>query len=435
MSAVHANKDKKDTKSHEKGLKTDTPQAQYSVPFDVNSANITELQRMIGNRGVQHLLAQRKPHSNMIQREGEEITAWMGGANYMVVAGDTLWDIAQRTYGDGHYWREIYTANPDKVGNNGNLILIGTQLNLPSIEVPVASGVSQQPSTPEASSTASSTSSPSTSSSQTSTDQTTSSQPTPEAPSTTSSTSSPSTTSSQTSTNQTTSSTPDLNPSSPARSCLFPAFRWNLDNIPVEIAPMPVPGGILIFSLSLRGNITFQKSGSCLPWSIDQTGLRVEANQAVDEFTTGMRINSIGSGQMSLGTTWGPEFVSNEFRYVPPSTMVYIAQTRNMEPIVLGDYMCNLNLGYEMRVTYVPLPNQTASEPVAVPTPEISEGQPAWLTALEVAGGIVLIVGAAALVAGTLAEDVATGGAGIVDDPISFATAAGMFQQGAAMAF
>ena len=58
-----------------------------------------------------------------------------GGGPYEVVPGDTLWGIAERTYGQGRYWRDIYDANPGKTQEGGNLIFPGTILDLPPINV------------------------------------------------------------------------------------------------------------------------------------------------------------------------------------------------------------------------------------------------------------------------------------------------------------
>jgi hypothetical protein len=58
-----------------------------------------------------------------------------GGAEYEVVRGDTLWAIAERTYGHGRYWRQIYEANRDRVREGGNLIFPGTRLDLPAVNI------------------------------------------------------------------------------------------------------------------------------------------------------------------------------------------------------------------------------------------------------------------------------------------------------------
>lgn len=58
--------------------------------------------------------------------------------SYMVVAGDTLWSIAQRFYGDGGQYERIYTANKSQMdlrnnatGNTRYTIYTGQVLNIP----------------------------------------------------------------------------------------------------------------------------------------------------------------------------------------------------------------------------------------------------------------------------------------------------------------
>lgn len=43
---------------------------------------------------------------------------------YQVQAGDSLWAIAQRVYGDGRMWRYLYFENANQIANP-NLIYIG----------------------------------------------------------------------------------------------------------------------------------------------------------------------------------------------------------------------------------------------------------------------------------------------------------------------
>lgn len=50
---------------------------------------------------------------------------------YTVQAGDSLWSIAERFYGDGNQWPRIYNANLKVIGSDPNLIRPGEQLFIP----------------------------------------------------------------------------------------------------------------------------------------------------------------------------------------------------------------------------------------------------------------------------------------------------------------
>ncbi|MGO4373096.1 LysM peptidoglycan-binding domain-containing protein [Paenibacillus sp. 2TAB19] len=53
-------------------------------------------------------------------------------ASYIVVPGDTLWKIAQRTLGNGDRWREVYTANQAAIGKDPNRLIPGQKLVIPA---------------------------------------------------------------------------------------------------------------------------------------------------------------------------------------------------------------------------------------------------------------------------------------------------------------
>jgi 5'-nucleotidase len=52
----------------------------------------------------------------------------VAGKTYIVKKGDTLWGIAQRTYGDGKQYKKIAAANPTIKGNQVN---VGQKIVLP----------------------------------------------------------------------------------------------------------------------------------------------------------------------------------------------------------------------------------------------------------------------------------------------------------------
>jgi nucleoid-associated protein YgaU len=52
---------------------------------------------------------------------------------YVVAAGDNLFNIAQRLYGNGNYWTLLYNANVTAIGDNPSLIFSGTRLSVPPL--------------------------------------------------------------------------------------------------------------------------------------------------------------------------------------------------------------------------------------------------------------------------------------------------------------
>lgn len=81
--------------------------------------------------------AKRKPDFSNVQ-SGSSSTARRpaGGTaaqhrTYVVKAGDTLSEIAEREYGDASQWRKIYDANRDVI-DDPDLIHPGDALKLPS---------------------------------------------------------------------------------------------------------------------------------------------------------------------------------------------------------------------------------------------------------------------------------------------------------------
>lgn len=58
------------------------------------------------------------------------------GQSYTVQSGDTLFLIAQKVYGDGNFWQQIYTANRGIIGNDPTQIKVGMVLVIPGKDQP-----------------------------------------------------------------------------------------------------------------------------------------------------------------------------------------------------------------------------------------------------------------------------------------------------------
>jgi len=67
----------------------------------------------------------------VIEQEVTEAVITIESDSYTTVAGDHLWGIAVRAYGDGYAWTQIYEANKEAIGANPGLIAKGMILSIP----------------------------------------------------------------------------------------------------------------------------------------------------------------------------------------------------------------------------------------------------------------------------------------------------------------
>ena len=51
-----------------------------------------------------------------------------------MLPGDCLWHIAELRLGDGRKWTELYEWNREAIGENPDLILVGTELRLSDLD-------------------------------------------------------------------------------------------------------------------------------------------------------------------------------------------------------------------------------------------------------------------------------------------------------------
>lgn len=79
------------------------------------------------NRAV--LLARQE--ENAVSSENAAEADTRHDRSVLVEDGDCLWKLAERYYGDGARWRELYEYNQETIGENPSLILPGTELEIP----------------------------------------------------------------------------------------------------------------------------------------------------------------------------------------------------------------------------------------------------------------------------------------------------------------
>jgi nucleoid-associated protein YgaU len=75
-------------------------------------------------------------------------TSTQPSTEYIVKAGDNLWDISKHAYGSGTHWSELYHINSDVIGSNPSLIFPGEKLSIPSTDASTA--VANAPTAPAA---------------------------------------------------------------------------------------------------------------------------------------------------------------------------------------------------------------------------------------------------------------------------------------------
>lgn len=309
---------------------------------------------------------------------------------YQVRRGDSLWRIAERECRDAHRWREILSLNQLP---NPNLIVIGQTLILPDatpaaiaagrpgaaahVQLATARGSVAVPPRPAVA--------------------------TATAPGT------------------------DLAAQRAARQLMAPAMEFNLDNV---LAPVVWSSPLVTVTTKLKGTLTVQSTcpleGIVLQ---DIRSLLIQTRssyeRAVGEFST--RIGSqlqaeynISSRQLEVTSSMqseirfgGETWVQVSAEFVPPAGMKFTYQPRSVGGR-LGDFLFAGQVGLEFTVQLTP--SRAAPDPVPV---------------VAVAVGLFAI--ATVIVVATLAEDIATFGAGVADDAISFAAAITSWQAGTAL--
>lgn len=321
-------------------------------------------------------------------QEPDAVYGLRGGFVHTVVGGDTLFRIAEAAYGDGSYWPEIADANPEYVSNDGNLILVGSDLIVPMLEVPIGC-VDDTGSTPAPA------------------EETPPAQEAPlvEEPSL------------QLAPDKSGASGGGAGPR--AVTCLLPTLQYDLSGLPSEC----VSNGDVTMTLELEGSVSIQQEGSCNPFTFDKESYSASASARLREMSTSLSV-SASEDQATISSGYAGEFVASAVAIPAPNVIVYTCSPKPVEYKQDG-WVVSGSMGYKLTITYHPRPQ---TDPVTDGGPAPTLDSPEWWEQYGgwiIAGGYVLI--GVGVIAGTLVEDVLTGGAGVADDPVSFAFAASMF--------
>lgn len=301
------------------------------------------------------------------------VTAWFemtgsGGGKYIVKPKDTLWDIAKARYGHGLYWPVIADANAKVVKSKGNFILAGVELTIPAIDIPA--GICEVPAMKSAD------------------------KPTAEA-------------------------------RKPAMSVMYPTLEFDLEKGSSIKQVMKSPGMTLIVTTTLKGTVKAQKTGA-LPGSFNVRSYETELSDNLKPFQTSIKfksfkVDSIAVGSNISGTVWKSSISISKTGTIKASLSPKAIKFKRKDIIFEG------NVGLEIEIQAIP---DKPKVRVPVPKPIYVEVFD-WVydNGAKVVGGA-LVVGAVVVVTATVIEDVLTAGAGIADDPASFAAASAMFGKG-----
>jgi len=69
-----------------------------------------------------------------MQEKGHQ-TQTRGGVTHRLQPGDCLWDLSLRYYGAAVLWKEIHQANLKEIGQNPDIIIAGTAVEIPALEL------------------------------------------------------------------------------------------------------------------------------------------------------------------------------------------------------------------------------------------------------------------------------------------------------------
>ena len=221
--------------------------------------------------------------------------------------------------------------------------------------------------------------------------------------------------------------------------------------------------------MSITGTLSIQKISDCSHGEVDRSGYTLDLGPVQDQLIAGWSIKRMRSGEIALQHHIAGEWVSSKLELIGLEAIKFTLSS------LVGEWeidqsLVKANLGgfvvirrksseqntpdrtptthwsvdqilewtrkgwrsFQQVIEDLPVPEPVATPNIQIPDIGFSSGKDRswWDEHEDKIQGIGLLVGAGALVTGTLVEDVVTGGAGIADDPASFAAAAAMASAG-----
>jgi hypothetical protein len=176
----------------------------------------------------------------------------------------------------------------------------------------------------------------------------------------------------------------------------LPSLRLPIPDAPIGGATVDVGVYILQITFGLRGgNVTVDPPNAIPGVSLDPSGYRVQVQSQLEGLFSGIRLNGIAGtppNAMSIGTTWGNEFWSNEVRVVSPTQLMFIGQANLPEmalPTDAGDARVRGQFGFYLSVEILP---KSLPEPVEEDVPWYESAWD-WVGdhAVEIVVGVVVV--------------------------------------------
>lgn len=210
----------------------------------------------------------------------------------------------------------------------------------------------------------------------------------------------------------------------PAASVMYPTLEYDLEKGSSVTQVFKAPGMTIRVTTTLKGTIKAQKEGS-IPGGFNLRTYEAELSNGMKPFQSSIkikdfRVDSVTVASNVSGTTWKTSVSLTKKGTIKASMSPKPVSFKHKKIVYEG------NVGMEIEFQLIP-------DRVKEPAPWYERAYDWVADKGEVIVGGAIIVGAGVLVGATLVEDVLTGGAGAVDDPVSFAAASAMFGRGLQM--